>query len=224
VQLLFLSVDVQPTRLVCTVRGWGAELESWLIHAEELWGETDKPEVYERLTELYRRTFGSLPISAVAIDAGFRTEHVYEWVRPHGLKAYATIGRDRPAKLYAAFDIEVDRYGKRRFAGMKRWILDHSYFKGWVHDRLGWPADQPGAWHLPEDVEDDYCKQLVAEQRMRLPAGGVKWVKSGANDWLDTEALQVFLAHVEGVRNLKKESAKKAGTVADLARKLNPEE
>jgi phage terminase large subunit GpA-like protein len=225
VRLLFLTADVQKNRLVCTVRGWGAEFESWLIHTEEIWGDTDQPEVYARLTELYGRRFGSLPISAAAIDSGFRTERVYEWAHAQGLKAYATFGRERPSKLYAAFDIEVDRYGKRRFAGMKRWVLDHGYFKGWVHDRLGWPPDQPGAWHLPDDVEDDYCKQLVAEQRLRLPSGGVQWVKSGANDWLDCEALQVFLAHVEGVRNLKKDApAKKGGTVADLARKLNHEE
>jgi phage terminase large subunit GpA-like protein len=221
VRLIFLTADVQKNRLVCTVRGWGPEFESWLIHTEEIWGDTDQPEVYARLTELYVRKFGSLQISAAAIDSGFRTERVYEWAHAQGLKAYATFGRERPSKLYAAFDVEVDRYGKRRFAGMKRWVLDHGYFKGWVHDRLGWPPDQPGAWHLPDDVEDDYCKQIVAEQRMRLPSGGVQWLKSSANDFLDCEALQVFLAHVEGVRNLRKGDEGGRGSIKKLGRDLN---
>jgi hypothetical protein len=26
-----------------------------------------------------------------------------------------------------------------------------------VFERVRWPDDQPGAWHLPHDVDEDYC-------------------------------------------------------------------
>lgn len=220
-QKLFLTVDVQKDHLVCVVRAWGAEFESWLIHPEELWGDTDQPEVWARLSALYEKEFGGRSIDAVSVDSGYRTERAYQWCFERGAHAYATLGRDRPTKLYAAFDIEVNRFGRRLFSGMKRWILDESYFKGWVHDRLVWPQDQPGAWHLPTSVPDDYCRQLVAEQRMRLPSGGVQWVKSGVNDFLDCEKQQVFLAHVEGVRGLRPGAAPKKRSLSDLARGLN---
>ncbi len=204
VQWLFLTVDVQKDRLVCTVRGWGAEFESWLIHREELWGETEQPDVWLRLDALKARAFNGVGIRATAVDSGYQTEHVYEWCRKHGATAYATKGRDHPSKLFHASDVEVLRNGKKHRAGLKVWTFDHGYFKAWVHDRLGWPQDQPGAWHLPNDIDEDYCKQIVAEQRMRLPSGRVHWVMAGRhNHYLDCEALQVFLAHVEGVRNLK---------------------
>lgn len=223
VRILFLTADVQINRIVCGVRGWGTEFESWLVHFEEIWGDTDQPEVYTRLSKLCERRFGSLPIAAVAVDAGYRTERVYEWVHSRGFHAYAVIGRARPTKLYSAADVEVDRFGKKRFQGLKLWTIEDGYFKGWVHDRLVWPQDQPGAWHLPQDVTDDYCRQLVGEQRLRLPSGGVQWKEAGkSHDALDVEKLQVFLAHVEGVRTLKKpDPSKPATTIEDLARALN---
>lgn len=209
--VLFLTVDVQKNRLVCVVRGWGVGMESWLIHREELWGETDNPEVWQRLDGLADRGFGGLPIRRFAVDSGYRTEFALEWCRKRGDNAYATYGRKEPSRLYFQTDVEVTRNGKKHRTGMKRWIVDTAYFKGWVHDRFGWPDDQPGAWHIPDhgqggEVLDDtesYCKQLVGEQRMRLPSGRVHWVKTGENHYLDAEALQVFLAHVERVRDIK---------------------
>lgn len=202
-QLLFLSVDVQKDRLVCLVRGWGPEFESWLVHREELWGDTDSPEVWQRLDAMSERRFGDRPLQAVAVDSGYQTDQVYEWVHRHGSRAYATKGKDRPSKLYAATEIEVNRGGRRLRTGLKLWTLDAAYFKSWVHDRIVWPQDQPGAWHVPGDIDEEYCRQIVAEQRIRLPSGRTQWVRASKdNHYLDCEALQVFLAHIEGVRNL----------------------
>ena len=50
--------------------------------------------------------------------------------------------------------------------------------------------DQAGGWWLPQDISDDYCKQLVAEQRSVKPSGKVVWVKVKQNNhFLDAEAL-----------------------------------
>lgn len=212
VQRLFLTVDVQGDRLVCTVRGWGAEFESWLVHREELWGETNQPTVWRKLDELADREFGGMPIHAYAVDSGYRTEQALEWCRKRGTRAYATFGRDNPSRLYFQTDVEVKKKGGKKVrSGMKRWIFDSPYFKGWVHDRLGWPQDQAGAWHLPGRAEDgefapgteDYCKQIVGEQRMRLPSGRVQWIRTGENHYLDCEALQALLAQLENIRGLK---------------------
>jgi phage terminase large subunit GpA-like protein len=226
VRLVFLTVDVQKDRLVCVVRGWGPEFESALLYVEELWGDTEQLEVYGRLSQLAERQWGERRVNAVAIDSGFRTDQVYTWCHRRGIRAYATKGRERPLRLYSATNVEVDRLGRKLYAGLKLWTIDHDYFKGWVHDRLGWPQDQPGAWRLPRDVTDDYCQQIVAEQRMRLPSGTVQWIKRGVNDYLDCEALQVFLAHIEGVRNLRPQEGRQpvqagASNFTSIARQLN---
>lgn len=208
VRKIFLTCDVQKDHLVIIIRGWGVEMESWLLGREEIWGATDELAVWERLDAMADKGFGAMPFDAFAIDSGYRTEQVYTWCERRLGRAFATKGRDRPSKLYAANDVEVLRNGKKIKRGLKVWTFDHGFFKGWVHDRIKYPQDQPGAWHLGRGVGDDYCRQLVAEQRMRLPSGVTDWVKSGVNDFLDAEALQSLLAHIEGVRFLKPESEK----------------
>jgi phage terminase large subunit GpA-like protein len=200
---IFLTVDVQKDHLVVVIRAWGVEMESWLVSREEIWGDTAEQEVWRRLDELADKPVDGHTIEAYAIDSGYRTEQVYTWCERRLGRAYATKGMDKPSKLYHASDVEVLRNGKKIKRGLRRWIFDHGFFKGWVHDRIKWPQDQPGAWHLARAVGEDYCRQLVAEQRMRLASGTVQWVKTGTNDWLDAEALQALLAHIEGVRYLK---------------------
>lgn len=203
VRMTFVTVDVQKDHLVIVVRGWGVELESWLIMREEIWGDTSSPELWRRLDEFVDKGIESQPYDAIAVDSGYRTEQVYSWCERRLSNAYATKGVDEPNKIFAASDVEVLRNGRKIKRGLKRWTFDHGYFKGWVHDRVKWPQDQPGAWHLARKVGADYCRQLVNEQRMNLPSGKKMWVKSGTNDFLDCEALQVLLAHIMNVRYLK---------------------
>lgn len=203
VRMMFLSVDVQKDHLVIVARGWGVELESWLILREDLWGDTADQAVWDRLAALVDKGIGDTPYTAVLIDSGFRTEQVYTFCETRLGMAFATKGKDRPSKLYSAGDVEVLRSGKKVKRGLKVWTFDHAYFKGWVHDRIRHPQDQIGAWHLPTAIGDDYCRQLVAEQRMRLPSGQQQFVKSGVNDYLDAEALQVLGAYLMGVRDLR---------------------
>lgn len=222
VQLVFLTVDVQKDRLVYVIRGWGHEFTSILIARDELWGDTDQQGVWDRLDRVFDSNVQpGVGIDAACVDAGYRPERVYDWVEKHrNRNAYASRGRDNPSKLYAPQKIETSRQGRRLWMGMERWIIDHGYFKGWVHDRINYPDSEPGAWLLPRNVGDDYCKQIVNEQRMKTPAGRTIWVKRGVNDFLDCEAMQVFLAHIEGVRNLLPPDDD-AGGLDDIARQLN---
>lgn len=203
IQLVFLTTDVQKDRLVYVIRGWGYEFQSLLIDRGELFGDTSEGPVWLRLEKMLDRILApGVGIDSAACDAGYRQERVYAYANKHRGLVRATRGRDKPAKLYAPRSIETTRGGKRLWAGMEEWILDHGYFKGWVHDRINYPDNEPGAWLLPKNTGDDYCKQIVAEQRMRTAAGSTIWVKRATNDYLDCEAMQVFLAHLEGVRNL----------------------
>ena len=81
--------------------------------------------------------------------------------------------------------------------------VDAGYFKSFVHGRIAWPVDQPGAWHLPADASDDYCDQIVAESRVVKANGAVIWVRSRkANHYLDCEALNAAAAHLLNVHSL----------------------
>ena len=76
-----------------------------------------------------------------------------------------------------------------------------------VHERIRWPADQPGAWHLPLDTDEDYCRQLVSEARLKKPSGRVTWVRRHKeNHLLVCEAVQAAASHLIGVHRLAREA------------------
>lgn len=210
------GVDVQKSRLVYAVRGWGERNESWLIESGELWGETDRDEVWQDLAKFRERRFGGKPIKRVAIDSGYRPGD--KWKRPDNMVytfcrqfrgwAIATKGHDSLAKPLSPSLIDVTFRGKLIKHGLQLWHIDSDYFKSWVQQRLQWPSDQPGAWHVPSDVTDDYCQQVTAEARTVSPSGRVSWIRVRRdNHFLDCEAINVAVAHSLGVNRMRQRKA-----------------
>ena len=226
VQWLFLAVDVQKDRLEWNIRGWGApEMQSALIDWGQLWGETDQPDVWDSLDGLVNQEWSGQTLKAFAIDAGYRADEVYYFCSHYPGRAFATHGRENHKKLFSASPVEVSKRGKTLRAGVKIWTFDTNHFKGWVHGRIVWPSDQPGSWQVPDDVDDDYCKQVTAEALMTLPSGKQQYVKIRKDNHLfDCEVMQALLAQILNVRTLKegeKPEARGNSKLAELARSLN---
>lgn len=217
-KVITAGVDVQKNRLVYAIRAWGYRSESWLVEAGELWGETEREQVWDELAKLKERTFGGKVIKRLGIDSGYRPgdkwkrpdNMVYAFCRQHHGWAIATKGHDKLSKPLSPSLIDVTFKGKTIKHGLQLWHIDTDYFKSWVHSRLQWPVDQPGAWHLPEDVTDDYCQQVTAEARTVKPSGQVAWVRVRKdNHYLDCEAINVAVAHSLGVHRAREPAAKK---------------
>ena len=212
VQRIFITVDVHKRRLNYVVRGWGYGYESWALEKGEIYAKDnikslDDPCWAEVEALMEKEWAPGLYMKAIAIDSGYEPDVVDAFCMKHNSVAYACVGsRGQPTKLINATPQEVDKRGKRKKQGFLRWTLDHGYFKGWVHDRIGWPQDQVGAWHIPNDeqFDEDYCRQVVAEQKIRLQGGRVKWIKvRDANHFLDCEYMQAAMAKHHRIQNLK---------------------
>jgi len=211
VLLLTAGIDVQKNRLVYVVRGFGVRQESWLIEQNELWGETEHQDVWIDLAEMLARPIGDLMIRRAFIDSGFRPgkkdevpEHrVYEFCRRHARVAYAVKGFDHRDQPLSVKRIDVTPRGKAAKYGLDLVRLDSDFFKSWVHERVRWPDDQPGGWHLPQDTTEAYCRQIVSEGRVKKPSGGYVWVqRSRENHYLDCEALAYAAAYMLGVQRI----------------------
>ena len=207
------GVDVQKNRLVYTIRGWGYRQESWLLDQGEIWGETALDAVWLDLAELLRRPLGgrNLLLRRAFVDAGFRpgkrsetAEHrVYEFARRNNRLVYATKGFDHRETPLSVKRLDVTAKGARSKFGIDLVRLDADFFKSWVHERLRWPEGQPGGWHLHADVTEDYCRQIVAEARVKKPNGWHAWVElSRNNHYLDCEALAYAAAYMLGVQRM----------------------
>ncbi|HAS6050373.1 TPA: terminase [Vibrio vulnificus] len=194
VEVLICTVDVQKNRLVYVVRGWMAGMSSRLIEFGELWGDTDKPEVWQELDELMEQEWGGMSLSLCAVDCGYRTDEVLHWVRRHKSRARALMGFQKLSKPFRMTRLEVSKQGKIRKHGDKRWDFDASLAKAWVHNRIRWVVGQAGDWLLPSDVTEDYCKQIVAEEFDQETG---TWQRiSKDNHYLDCEGMQYMCARM----------------------------
>ena len=204
VRMLTMTVDVQKNRLVYVIRGWGQAATSWLIDCGELYGQTTEVKVWNDLGLLLKRPIGDMVIKRCFVDSGFRpgkpgnlpVNRVYEFCRRFRGLAYATKGASAPTMPLKLSKLEVTATGTTKKYGLEMMLLDTDWCKCWVHERLRWDSDQPGAWYLPEDISDGYCKQIVSEARVRKPNGTAFWARrSRENHFLDCEAIQAALQH-----------------------------
>ncbi len=199
-----LTADVQKTGIYFVIRGWGGRATSWLIDHGKLHGDTADQDVWTDLAEVLKTPVAGVPIRMAFVDSGFRPgkaetlpiNRVYEFCRLFSSGVRPTKGSSTPMRVpIITTKIEVAPSGKAAKYGLDLVRLDTDHWKSWVHERVRWPADQPGAWHLPIDVDDDYCKQIVSEARMKRPSGRVVWVqRSRDNHYLDCEAMQAAAA------------------------------
>lgn len=216
VQLLTVGVDVQSDRLVYAVRGWGARYQSWLIEKGELWGDPREGEVWGELDELLGRTWSDLPIVLMAIDAGYLSNEVYDFARNRRRQVRATKGRLTLDKPFYATNVDVSIHGRVIRNGVKLWHFSTDVMKSWVHSRIRPaeqsdgnqdPADHARDWHLPIDISEDYCKQIIAEERVVKPSGAVVWIRTAReNHFLDCEALNYLAVRMLGPGKLKAET------------------
>jgi phage terminase large subunit GpA-like protein len=225
IKALTCGVDVQKSRLVYAVRGWGYGMESWLVDYGDLWGDTSEPQAWMELEQLLEREYGAaegvkgLRIRRMGIDSGYRPGD--KWRRPDNLiydfclqhrRALPTKGRDRLTKPLQPSLIDVTFRGQVHKQGLQLWHIDSDYFKSWVQSALIVAPEQPRRFWVPSDVTDDYCMQLTAEARVPKPSGLATWVKIRAeNHFLDCEAINVAMAQSLGFHRRVKAAARTNG-------------
>nr|WP_113946254.1 terminase gpA endonuclease subunit [Pseudochrobactrum asaccharolyticum] len=200
VKRVTLTADVQKDRIIYTVRGWGAHGTSWLIEASEIYGQTEEQEVWDMFANVVTDLYDGLPLSLVLVDSGYRPgkkfvvpEHrVYAFARRFPNLVRATKGSSSAmTKPVVTSKIDVMVNGKEIKGGLELLRLDTDYFKSWVQQKVRWEKGSPGAWYLPQDISEAYCKQIVSEARIKAPGGKVKWVqRNKENHFLDCESMQ----------------------------------
>jgi phage terminase large subunit GpA-like protein len=204
---LVAGCDVQRDRLEIALVAWGRNRENWLTDYVVLDGDTSRPEVWDRLTDLlnttYRHASGArLGIVRMAIDSGFATQQVYAWARRQGpgrvlvTKGYET--GSAPVGQPSAVEVTLD--GRKIKRGVKVWPVATGMLKselyGWL--KLERPTVEsgepypPGYCHFPQ-LPEEFFKQLTAEQLVPKVVKGyrkLEWVKTRErNEALDTYVL-----------------------------------
>lgn len=228
--VLFLTagVDVQKDRLIYEVVGWGRGKASWSIDIGIIPGDpSDATSTgpWDALDGLLARQFShvsgaQLPIGMMAVDSGYATQSVYNWVRLHPMsRVIATKGTDRSKTIVGSPSaVDVNYRGVKIANGCKVWPVGVSIVKGELY---GWlklkrpttegivagAAEPPGACHFPEHGEE-FFKQLTAETLVSHRHRGMtifEWqlVPGRENHHLDTRVYARAAAAVLGLDRFK---------------------
>lgn len=211
VAFIVASIDVQRNRLIYGIRGWGARATSWLIDNGEIWGPTERVEVWSELDDLLSSSFGGKSIKVAFIDSGFRPgrpdivpeNRVYEFCRTHQRFVFPVKGADTMATPLMRRKIEVTPQGGAAKYGLELIRLNTDWWKLWIFERIRWPLDQPGAWFIHENADEGYARQVTSEARTKGPSGKPVWVtRSRENHYLDVEAMNAAAAYMLGAHRI----------------------
>jgi len=202
IQLVTVGVDVQEMSLYLTVRGWCAGVTSYLLAREQIHGATEFEDVWTDLAKMLDSPFMGRRPALVLIDSGYQTAMVYAQCRKR-LNWAPAKGLDRAERPY--WDTNVDEsVSGRPLKTLKLWRYSADTWKQWLYARIRWDRDQPGAWYVPNHIDDEYCAQ-VTNERSRISRGKRIWETTGnrQNHYGDCEVLAAIAADIQGVRRLR---------------------
>lgn len=214
VAMLVAGVDIQKTSIFYVIRGYGARGQSWLIDYGQIMGHTDKDQVWGDLWNVLTRDYSGLRVLRAFIDSGFRpdkpeagSEHrVYAFCRLYPQLARATKGHQTQEIPIILRKTDVTLAGTKIKKSLELIHLNSDFFKTMVHSRIRLADGMPEAWYLPEDITEDYCRQITSEARGMSPAGRPVWTRiSRNNHFLDCEALAAAAGYQLRVQNISEE-------------------
>jgi phage terminase large subunit GpA-like protein len=229
--VLFITcgVDLQKDRIECEVVGWGKQKQSWSLEYQIFQGDPAGEKVWKELELYLGKTFENeegkqLPIKLTAIDSGFQTQHVYNFVRRFPSNRVVAVKGSDGLSMIVGFPKIVDAklHGKVYKRGVKVWTIGVSLLKselyGWLKldPPIGEEKFPPGFCHFPE-YDEEYFKQMTAEKvmikRNRKGFSAVEWVKERErNEALDCRIYNRAAASMLGIDRMREKDLSKFET------------
>ena len=210
-QLLTCGVDVQLDHFWYSVRAWGPHMTSWLVDygRAETWADVEKV-----INRNYCDTNGEVrTVNLACIDSGYNTDEVYQFCAEHMDVAIPSKGSSTTLK--SRYTVTV--LDKGAGYGLRLYHFDPNQLKDYIAGRLHVDAGAPGSWNVCRDVEQEYCDQVCAEQRVeqkdkkgRISRVWEKVTSHAQNHYLDTETNNILAAEILGVRYLMEPEEKPA--------------
>jgi len=187
--VLTAGADVQARRIEVEIVAWGRNRESWSVDYIVLDGDTNQPGVWDALaalldTEVPTIYGNPLRIAKLAVDTGFNTSTVYDFMRRMtSARVMGIKGNTSSSALVNVPNmIEVTPQGRRLPPGIRLWPVNVNIGKEQLYrwlktampdleeDEL-WPT---GFCHFPQ-YGKEYFQQLCAERLvMKTKPNGFK--------------------------------------------------
>lgn len=165
VVIITAGIDVQDDRLEMEIVGWGRNEESWSLEYKTIYGDPSSAIVWGELDTHLRKTYFhvrgvELPIRSACVDSGgHHTQSVYAFCKAReGRRVFAIRGVGGEGKPL------VGRPTINNAQRVKLFPVGVDTAKELVYSRLRITEPGPGYCHFPASYDDEYFRQLTAEQ------------------------------------------------------------
>jgi len=219
VRPLFITIgaDVQKDRIECEVVAWGRDKESWSINYHVIHGDTSDPQdaCWEAMRSIvgYEYDFPTLimPISVLSgIDAGYRTDVVYDFCDTFDAGVHPVMGNDNLNKSKEYIKVWS-------VSGRSRGRIDINtdLLKQEVYKLLSFSLHEDGTvpkgyCHFPREYTREHFSRLTAEHRVQDPVTKkTSWdAGSRRNEQLDCRvyALAMVYAYMYSIVEYEREA------------------
>jgi phage terminase large subunit GpA-like protein len=202
-KLLTGGVDVQENCLYWTIRAWGDFLTSQNVAHGQAFSLN---EVAGIMNLEYQRPDGQkFLVDLALIDSGDQTDEIYDFC---ALNADWSLPCKGTSTMLSHYKLTtVNKAGSRAY-GMNLVLVDGGKYKDMIASRMRKPNGK-GSWMVHKDVDDEYCQQVTAEQKVteRSSSGTTvtRWVPKSShadNHYLDAEVYAMAAADYLNVRTL----------------------
>lgn len=200
--LLTGGMDVQETCVYWTIRAWGEHMTSQMIAHGQARNMEHAGQIMN--LEYERETGGKQQVELALMDSGDRTDEVYDFCADNADWVLPCKGTREMISHYRIS--KVNRVDSKAY-GMQLVLVDVGKYKDMIASRMR-RTNGVGSWMVHKNCDDDYAKQVTAEQKINEKSGSDTkkiWVKKSShadNHYLDCEVYAAAAADMLDVRTL----------------------
>lgn len=215
VAFITAGVDIQGNRIEYEIVGWMKGKRSQSIDYQVIYGNTDNDEVWGELAKVVSKTWNRedgfvLPLRMMAVDTGYNTAKVYEFVKKFSQTQVIPVkGRDKLDMIFSApKSVEITKAGRKigttKIFGVGVSIIKSELY-GFLKQQLNpETGEMPTGYCLFPPRDPAYFRGITAEEIMQVTNKKgyqeYQWVKKYArNEPLDCRVYARTAAAVVGM-------------------------
>lgn len=162
---LTIGADVQKDRIECEIVAWGKNKESWSIDYRVFPGDTADLEstAWQGLRETIEADHAGLPVNLAGVDAGYRTDTVYEFADSFEEGVHPVMGSDVLSQQREYIKLMPVKGRQTGRIDINATILKQEIYRFLNRDWIDGEDQRAGYCHFPAEYKRQHYLQLTAE-------------------------------------------------------------
>jgi phage terminase large subunit GpA-like protein len=202
-----IGADVQGDRIECEVVAWGRGKESWSIAYHVLSGDTSdlESEAWQAFRELIETEHAGMTVNLAAVDAGYRSDVVYEFADSFDSGVHPVMGSDVLSQNRQYIKLMPVKGRQTGRIDINTNILKQEIYRYLNREWIPGKTQRDGYCHFPADYTRQHYLQLTAESTTTDKNGRMIFNNQGRrNEQLDCRVYA--LASLYALKSVYEES------------------